>query len=186
MAGRRKLIVVANRAPVTFSRETDGTRTARRGGGGLVTALRSLITHQDVTWVASAMSAEDHVVAAEAGAEPVEEAAGDGSPYRLRLVSHDPQAYDLYYNVVSNPVLWFAQHYLWGLVEAPDIDNGLHLAWSEGYLAVNHRFADAVVEELAREPDADVFFHDYHLYVTPGLVRERVPDATMKIGRAHV
>ena len=179
MAGRRKLIVVANRAPVTFSRETDGTRTARRGGGGLVTALRSLITHQDVTWVASAMSAEDHVVAAEAGSEPVEEAAGDGSPYRLRLVSHDPQAYDLYYNVVSNPVLWFAQHYLWGLVEAPDIDNGLHLAWSEGYLAVNHRFADAVVEELAREPDADVFFHDYHLYVTPGLVRERVPNATM-------
>ena len=77
---------------------------ARRGGGGLVTALRSLITHQDVTWVASAMSAEDHVVAAEAGSEPVEEAAGDGSPYRLRLVSHDPQAYDLYYNVVSNPV----------------------------------------------------------------------------------
>ena len=75
MAGRRKLIVVSNRAPVTFSRETDGTRIARRGGGGLVTALRSLITHHDVTWVASAMTAEDHVVAAEAGGEPVEEVA---------------------------------------------------------------------------------------------------------------
>jgi trehalose 6-phosphate synthase len=179
MAGRRKLIVVANRAPVTFSRETGGERMVRRGGGGLVTALRSLITQQDVTWVASAMSAEDHVVALEGGNEPLEERAGDGSPYRLRLVSHDPQAYDLYYNVVSNPVLWFAQHYLWGLVESPNIDHGLHLAWAEGYRAVNRAFADAVVEELAREPEADVFFHDYHLYVAPRLVRERMPDATM-------
>jgi trehalose 6-phosphate synthase len=179
MAGRRKLIVVANRAPVTFSRETGGDRNVRRGGGGLVTALRSLITNQDVTWVASAMSAEDHVVALEAGNEPLDESAGDGSPYRLRMVSHDPQAYDLYYNVVSNPVLWFAQHYLWGLVEAPNIDHGLHLAWSDGYQAVNRAFADVVVEELAREREADVFFHDYHLYVAPRLVRERVPEATM-------
>ncbi len=179
MAGRRKHIVAANRAPVTFSRETDGTRSARRGGGGLVTALRSLITHQDVTWVASAMSAEDHAVAREAGSEPLEDAVGDGSPYRLRLVVHDPQAYDLYYNVVSNPVLWFAQHYLWGLVEAPNIDNGLHQAWSEGYLTVNRTFADAVVEELAREPEAAVFFHGYHLYIAPRIVRERVPEATL-------
>jgi trehalose 6-phosphate synthase len=179
MAGRRKLIVVANRAPVTFSRETGGERSARRGGGGLVTSLRSLITQQDVTWVASAISPEDHVVALEGGNEPLEERAGDGAPYRLRLVSHDPQAYDLYYNVVSNPILWFAQHYLWGLVESPNIDHGLHLAWSEGYGAVNHAFADAVIEELAREPEADVFFHDYHLYVAPRLVRERMPEAIM-------
>jgi trehalose 6-phosphate synthase len=179
MAGRRKLIVAANRAPVTFSRETDGLRTARRGGGGLVTALRSLLTNQDVTWVASAMSPEDHTVALEAGTEALDETAGDGSPYRLRLVSHDPQAFDLYYNVVSNPVLWFAQHYLWGLAESPNIDNGLHLAWSEGYQAVNGAFASTVVEELAREPEAAVFFHDYHLYVAPRLVRERIPDATM-------
>jgi len=144
-----------------------------------VTALRSLLTNQDVTWVGSAMSAEDHTVALEAGNEPLEESAGDGAPYRLRMVSHDPQAYDLYYNVVSNPVLWFAQHYLWGLVESPNFDHGLHLAWSDGYRAVNRAFADVVVEELARDPESDVFFHDYHLYVAPRLVRERVPDATM-------
>jgi glycosyltransferase involved in cell wall biosynthesis len=27
---------------------------------------------------------------------------------RLRLVAHDPQAYDWYYNVVANPMLWFS------------------------------------------------------------------------------
>jgi len=179
MAARRKLIVVANRAPATFVRGPDGQRTARRGGGGLVTALGSLVRHHDVTWVASAMSEEDRVAAAEAGSAGIEETARDGSPYRLRLVTHDPRTYDWYYNVIANPVLWFAQHYLWGLATAPDWDLGVRHAWSEGYLAANRNFADAVVSELEREPDAAVFFHDYHLYAAPGFVRERVPDATL-------
>ena len=59
MSRRRKLIVVSNRGPVTYARGTDGERVARRGGGGLVTALRSLVSHHDVTWIASAMTDED-------------------------------------------------------------------------------------------------------------------------------
>jgi trehalose 6-phosphate synthase len=176
---RRKLIIVSNRAPVSFSRLPGGERVARRGGGGLVTALSSLVRHHDVTWVASAMSDEDLAVAAESAGTPFEETARDGSRYRLRLVAHDPQAYDWYYNVVANPTLWFAQHYLWGLATHPDVDHGLRHAWNEGYVAVNASFADAVAEELAREPGATVFFHDYHLYVAPALVRERCPDATL-------
>jgi trehalose 6-phosphate synthase len=178
VAVRRKLILVSNRSPVTFARE-DGERIAKRGGGGLVTALRSLVEHQDVTWIASAMGDEDRVVAAEAGNEPLEETARDGSPYRLRLVSHDELAYDWFYNVISNPVLWFTQHYLWGLTTSPDVDPGLHHAWRDGYVAVNRNFADAVLAELEREPDAVVFFHDYQLYVAPALVREQAPDATL-------
>ncbi len=179
MAPRRKLIVVSNRGPVAFGRDADGGRVARRGGGGLVTALRSLVSHHEVTWIASAMSEEDRAVAEEAGGEAVEETARDGSLYRLRLVAHDPNAYDWYYNVIANPVLWFIQHYLWGLASAPDVDHGLHHAWNEGYVAVNRNFADAVVAELEREPEAAVFFHDYHLYVAPRMVRERAPDATL-------
>src|SRR6476659_5327608 len=114
MSARRKLIVVSNRGPVSFDRDADGNRVARRGGGGLVTALRGLVAAHDVTFVASAMTAEDRVVAAEAGDGGIDETARDGSPYRLRLVAHDPIAYDWYYNVVSNPTLWFIQHYLWG------------------------------------------------------------------------
>ena len=64
-------------------------------------------------------------------------------------------------------MLWFVQHYLWGLADAPDVDHGLHHAWNEGYVAVNQGFADAVVAELEREPEAAVFFHDYHLYLAP-------------------
>jgi trehalose 6-phosphate synthase len=178
MSPGRKLIVVSNRGPVTYSRGESGERVARRGGGGLVTALRSLVERHEVTWIASAMSEEDRAVAEE-GDGAVEESARNGSSYRLRLVAHEPTAYDRYYNVVANPVLWFIQHYLWGLASAPDVDQGLHNAWSEGYVAVNRGFAEAVIDELEREPDAAVFFHDYHLYVTPALVREAAPEATL-------
>ena len=176
---RRKLIVVSNRGPVSFGRDPTGARVVRRGGGGLVTALRSLVALHDVTWVASAMSDEDRHVAAEADGELLEETARDGSSYRLRFVVHDPQAYDWFYNVVANPTLWFLQHYLWDLKQAPRWDRGLHHAWEEGYVAVNRNFADAVVAELDREPDAAVFLHDYHLYLAPRMIRKDRAGATL-------
>ena len=179
MAARRKLIVVSNRGPVSFARGEDGHRVARRGGGGLVTALRSLVALHDVTWIASAMTDEDRALAVESGDEAIEEVARDGSAYRLRLVAHDPAAYDWYYNVVANPTLWFLQHYLWALAYSPNIDPGLHHAWDDGYVAVNRAFADAVLAELEEQPDAAVFFHDYHLYLAPRFVRDVRPDASL-------
>ena len=179
MPGRRKLIVVSNRGPVSYKADAKGTRSASRGGGGLVTALSSLVLHHDVTWIASAMTDEDAVVAAEAGGEAFEERARDGSTYSLRFVVHDRAAYDWFYNVVSNPIIWFLQHYLWGLARAPNVDHGLHHAWEHGYVPVNEAFAEAVLAELEAEPDAAVFFHDYHLYLAPRFVRDAAPEAML-------
>lgn len=176
---RRKLIVVSNRGPLSYGRDGDGNRFVRRGGGGLVTALGGLVAHHDVTWIASAMSEEDRVVAAERGDEPLEEQTAGGADYKLHLVSHDPLAYDRYYNVVANGAFWFLQHYLWGLASAPDIGRAFRTAWVEGYEAVNAAFAEAVCTELGRNPDAAVCFHDYHLYLAPAFVRARCPDTRM-------
>jgi trehalose 6-phosphate synthase len=175
---RRKLIVVSNRGPVSY-RSENGERVARRGGGGLVTALRSLVVEHDVTWIASAMTPEDRAAAEEAGGEAIDEHSREGAPYRLRMVAHDQSAYDWFYNVMANPMLWFLQHYLWNLVYDPSIDPGLHHAWEEGYVPVNAAFADAVLAELEAEPDSAVFFHDYHLYLAPRMVRERRPDTPL-------
>ena len=147
-AERRKLIVVSNRGPATYERAADGTRVARRGGGGLVTALRGFLDHHDVTWIASAMTDEDRVVASDNNGEAFDETSREGSAFRLRLVAHEPRAYDWFYNVVSNPTLWFIQHYLWDLKDEPSLDDGLHRAWTEGYEVVNRNFAAAVLEEL--------------------------------------
>ena len=160
---------------MSYARDVEGRRVARRGGGGVVTALGGLLAHHDVTWVASAMTDEDRVVADERGGSFVEKTA-DGASYRLRLVSHDPPAYERFYNVLANPTLWFLQHYLWGLGAAPEFGPELHDAWSEGYVPVNEGLARAALEELDREPDAAVLFHDYHLYVAPRLVRDARPD----------
>ena len=110
VARRRKLILVSNRGPIGYARDDDGKRVVQRGAGGLVTALAPLVSHHDVTWIASAITPEDREVA-EAG--PQEETAADGARYRLRLVAHPQASYDLFYNVVANPVLWFLQHGLW-------------------------------------------------------------------------
>jgi len=168
---RRKLIIVSNRGPVTFAR--DGS--LRRSSGGLATALRSLLRTHDVTWIASATTEGERRV----GGETREHVADDGSKYRLHLIGHDPQAYDWYYNVVANPMLWFAQHSLWELAYTPKVDAAFHRAWRDGYEAVNAGFAAAVLDALDREPDAAVFFHDYHLYLAPRLVREQRPDAAL-------
>jgi trehalose 6-phosphate synthase len=163
---RRKLLVVANRAPVTYE-----NGVAKRGGGGLVTALAGLIAHHDVTWIASAMSDEDRAIAAARGGS-FEETTRDGHGYRLRLVAHDSPAYELFYNVVANPTVWFLHHRLRLQPLGPEFRE----AWDEGYVPVNEAFAAATLEELDREPEAAVLFHDYHLYLAPALVRKARPD----------
>src|SRR5262249_29264245 len=163
----------------SYLRNEHGERVARRGGGGLATALRSLVAHHRVTWIASAMTEEDRIVAAEAGDEAIDETDRNGAPYRLRLVPHDPEAYDGFYNVVANPTLWFVPHYLFDLARAPILTPAFSLALDEGYVPVHGNFADAVLAELDRDPDGIVFLNDYHLYLTPRLVRERRPEATL-------
>jgi trehalose 6-phosphate synthase len=177
---RREIIIVSNRGPVTYQRGPEQTREAKRGGGGLVTALGGLAAHHDVTWIASAMSDVDRELVEESKGQAVEECLASGASYRLRLLAHDRSAYDQYYNVVANPTLWFVQHCLWDLVREPDYErSGLERAWREGYAPINAAFAEAAIEELSRRPEAIVFFNDYHLYLAPRLVRARVPSASL-------
>ena len=86
----------------------------QRGGGGLVTALTGLVNHRDALWIASTMSDEDAEAAREHGGGAFD-CELDGVTYRIRLVESDPDAYEQFYNVVANPMLWFIQHYLWDL-----------------------------------------------------------------------
>ena len=55
-----------------------------------------------------------------------------------------------------------------------------HSAFTDGYAAVNSRFADAVAEEVeARGGKALVMLQDYHFYLVAGDVRKRCPDALL-------
>ena len=71
-----------------------------------------------------------------------------GGEYQVRLVRQDAEAYDRFYNVFANPMLWFIQHYLWDLSNAPDIRREEIEAFEFGYNVVNEDLARAVVEEI--------------------------------------
>jgi trehalose 6-phosphate synthase len=175
-AGQDPVILVSNRGPVEYSRE-DGERTAERGHGGLVTALSGLAAHlDDAVWVCAALSEEDVAVAREHDGRTFE--VEDGGPgLLLRMVELDSDAQQKFYAVISNPLLWFIQHYLWDLSDTPDITRREVDAFDNGYAPVNAAFADAVVEEVeARGGRATVMVQDYHFYLVPELVRARCPE----------
>ncbi len=171
------IILVSNRGPATFTR-SNGELVPQRGGGGLVTALTGLVNHREALWVASAMGPED-VEASEAHGGRAFECDVDDTTYRVRLVASDPQAYDRFYNVVANPLLWFIQHYLWDLSNAPDIRRNEVDAYEQGYRVVNEDLAHAVLEELEGRDDAIVMLHDYHLYWAPRVLRRARPEVLL-------
>ena len=168
---QRPLVLVSNRGPVTF--DVDGSFT--RGTGGLVTALTGLATHRDAVWIASAMGEGDIAKSREhdGRAFSVDTPLGD---FHVRLVVSEPEAYDAFYNVVANPMLWFIQHYLWDLSNAPDIRENEVRAFEEGYKVVNDDLAQAVIEQIEGEEAPVVMVHDYHLYTLPAIVRAARPD----------
>ncbi len=167
------LVLVSNRGPVTY--EDDGS--VKRGTGGLVTALTGLASHRDAVWIASALTEGDAQRAREADGAPIEVTSPAGGTYSVKLVTSDPVAYDRFYNIFANPMLWFIQHYLWDLSNAPDIRRHEVEAFEWGYNVVNDDLADAVVEQIAGVKDPVVMVHDYHLYTLPALVRRARPDA---------
>jgi trehalose 6-phosphate synthase len=168
---QRPLVLVSNRGPVTF--DVDGSFT--RGSGGLVTALTGLATHRDAVWIASAMTEGDVSKSRERDGRAFKVDAPSGK-FEVRLVVSEPDAYDRFYNVVANPMLWFIQHYLWDLSNAPDIRENEVRAWEEGYKVVNDDLAQAAIEQIDGEEEPVVMVHDYHLYTLPSVIRAARPD----------
>jgi trehalose 6-phosphate synthase len=177
----RPLVLVSHRGPVEYRLDDNGRRSAGRGGGGLVTTLSGLaVDRPDVVWVAAAIADEDRAVAAEHDHKAFT-AERDGRSFRVRFVENDPEAHHRFYAIVANPILWFIQHYLWDLSNAPDIGAHEKDAFVHGYVVVNKRFADAVADEVERLGDnAVVMTHDYHFYLLPAMVRERCPGALLQ------
>src|SRR3954463_6957133 len=177
--GTRPLIIASNRGPVTFSRQADGSFDARKGSGGVGTAVTGGARARQPIWIAAAMTEGDRQRAAHAqdtGEELIE--FGNPCEFRLRFVMPDPEAYHQYYNVISNPLLWFLQHYLWDTPRTPDITKEIWDAWRAGYVVVNELFADEIVAAAnAAGNEPLIMLQDYHLYLCAGFVRQRQPDA---------
>ncbi len=163
-------IIVANRAPLVLHAADPYRGTPERlvkGAGGLVTAMTSLAPATDAVWIALARDSSDRTLAALG--DPACLTTEDGTSIKVAFVEPIASAYDLYYNVISNPLLWFIQHYLWDLAREPVVDETIHRAWVDGYVNVNQLVADRVLAEAERsEKPVLVFVQDYQLYSLPG------------------
>jgi trehalose 6-phosphate synthase len=168
----RRVIVASNRGPVAFVRDESGKVVAKKGTGGLVTALAGALQLSGGLWIASAMSDEDRKQVARGR---LEEAAGEAH-HDLRYLSFDPSTYDGFYNGISNRVLWFLHHLLWNIPRAPKFDEDTQRAW-DAYVQINRGFAEAMAEEGGGSRRAVYLVQDYHLSLVPAMLRELQPDA---------
>ncbi|MDJ0384632.1 trehalose-6-phosphate synthase [Streptomyces sp. G-G2] len=163
MPSSSQVLVAANRGPLSYALDADGTLSARRGGGGLVSGLSAALARQPgALWICAALSDADREAVRRGVSEP-----------GVRMLDIDPAVYDDAYNAIANSVLWFTHHHLYDVPREPVFDAEFHRAWTS-YAAYNRAFAEALAEEA--EQGARVLVQDYHLALVPGLLRELRPD----------
>ncbi|MFE7115907.1 trehalose-6-phosphate synthase [Streptomyces sp. NPDC057654] len=172
-----QVLVASNRGPVAYTRGDDGSLTAKRGGGGLVSGLSAIGPEADAVWVCAALGDGDReaVRRSEGGSGhlPTDDTGGQ----RVRMLDIAPDVFAAAYNGIANSVLWFVHHLLYETPLEPVFDAGFRERWG-AYEAYNAAFADALAAEAAR--GAAVLVQDYHLTLVPGMLRERRPD--LRIG----
>jgi trehalose 6-phosphate synthase len=148
----------------------------KRGAGGLVSTLLPFMTTVNGTWVASAMTEGDRKIARKY--EKCIIAIPEENPeFCVSFVVVDEKIYSDYYSVISNPLIWFIQHYMWNTPYVPEIDDNIHKAWHDSYVHVNKLFAERIIYE-AQNSDKEplIMLQDYHLYTCPGYIREKLND----------
>ncbi len=168
----RLLLVASNRGPVSYQLGADGSLTARRGGGGMVSGLTSGLAAAaadgGVLWLCTALSDADRE-AARLGAR----ADAPGEP-AVRMLEIPPTVFDAAYNGIANSILWFVHHLLFDTPNQPVFDARFRRDW-DAYRAYNEAFAVALAEECAG--GTRVLVQDYHLALAPRMLRDRRPDA---------
>ena len=178
-----KLVVVANRQPYVHEKQVIVRSGMRRWllrqsdkvridwtqpASGLVTALDPVMQACGGTWVAHGNGSGDLEMSDPSGRLAVPP---DNPKYSLRRVWLKQQEEDGYYYGLSNNALWPLCHIAYARPVFNQDD------WRQ-YVAVNRRFADVVLEEIAGRR-AIVFVQDYHYALLPRFVKTARPDAVV-------
>lgn len=168
------VVLVSNRGPVSFARSEEGFEK-KRGAGGLAGALDPVARRlgKDAVWISAATSDDDRDALHAGEADGLEELLG----YPVYMLDIEPDIYARYYDVVSNRMLWFANHCLWDEVPIERFGDDELAAWNSAYDPVNKKFAQSICE--VADPDSLVLLQDYHLARTPYFLRNERPNQTI-------
>jgi trehalose 6-phosphate synthase/phosphatase len=156
-----RLLIVANRLPVTARPTPDGIEVERTTGG-LATGLSRPHEQSGGLWIGWSGAGEE--------LSPAQQAEFNRQLEAQRLVSVPLTSEQVtrYYEGYSNSVLWPLFHYLLDQVPLQPGD------W-DTYVQANELFADVVAAQY--RPGDLVWVHDYQLLLVPGLLRRRLPEA---------
>ncbi len=162
-----EVLVVSNREPYIHVETPHGIEI-QRPASGLVTAVEPVMRACSGTWIAHGGGSADEATVDDE--DRIQVPPGQPS-YTLRRVWLSPEEEQGYYYGFSNEGLWPLCHiaHVRPVFRSTD--------W-EQYVAVNQRFADAVVAE-AHTDNPVVLVQDYHFALLPQMVRELLPKATI-------
>ncbi|MGA8154044.1 MAG: trehalose-6-phosphate synthase [Terriglobales bacterium] len=165
-----RLLVVSNREPYMHLRKGKAWEVVVPPSG-LVTALEPVLRACDGTWIAHGSG--------DADAQTVDQhdrlrVPPDDPRYALRRVWLTKSEEEGYYYGFANEGLWPLCHiaHTRPIFRASD--------W-EHYQAVNHKFADAVLQEMEDVATPVVLLQDYHFALLPRLIKKQRPDARVAI-----
>ena len=164
------LFVVSNREPYVHNWQ-NGSITVTVPASGLVTAIEPILCACNGTWVAQGSGSAD--------TETVDsndrlQVPPEDPKYTLRRVWLSAAEEEGYY-------YGFANEGLWPLCHMAHTRPTFRASDWEYYNAVNERFADALVQEMAGEQDPVVLIQDYHFALLPKMIKDRVPHARVAI-----
>jgi trehalose 6-phosphate synthase len=151
----RHFIVVANRLPITITKDSHGEYHFKMSSGGLVSALSGFKKSLNFTWIGWPgffIPLKDRPLVDKRLMEE----------FACQAVYLDDDVADRHYNGFSNSILWPLFHYHPGEMNF-DEENWL------AYRQANMRFAEAVREQV--RPGTMVWVQDYHLMLLPMLLR---------------
>ena len=154
-------IIVSNRLPFQINRKT---KKLTASSGGLVSALKGVKSKSERIWVGSLSSEEDTPDLWKESASPEQQK--KNSPVYLPSELYAP-----YYDTICNGLFWPRFHYEMKHHNYDPSD------WA-AYTRVNQIFTDTIVDIC--KPDDLIWVHDYHLFLVPGMLRQRLPE--QKIG----
>lgn len=163
-ADMSRVLIAANRLPVTATLGPDGIAFAP-SSGGLATALGRIHQARGGLWIGSPGIASDQLDGA--GWDDLVETLGRDRLIPIAISGEESQRF---YDGFSNSFIWPILHSFTGRQPA-DTDD-----W-ETYRAINQRFADAIVAWY--RPGDQIWIHDFHLFLVPEMLRAALPDAAI-------
>jgi trehalose 6-phosphate synthase len=166
-----RLLVVANRLPVTVKKSSDGKYEYAMSAGGLVSAFAGLATSMKFLWYGTpGMEIPDEDI--EIVTKGVRE---QDDRFDCVPIFMSNEIADKHYNGFSNSIMWPLFHYHPGEITF-DED-----AW-EAYSEANRIFAKQIAGQVQ---DGDlIWVQDYHLMLLPQMLREEIgtSKSNVKIG----